>query len=286
MRQRQRSFWIYSYRRGSNSARALADGLDGKIIRQEGSYFRPRAWKTVINWGSCHCPEAYGALNPSIKTRVTRNKLETFRSFSRLELGEGAPRVPGWTESAVEALERLQRPVSEGGWAGVVCRSVLNGQGGSGIQIFTWDKDTGQLIITHKTMEEGTVYSAIPQVPLYVEYVPKDAEYRVHCFKFREGIEAIDIQRKIRDPEREPTDWRVRSHVNGFIFVRKGVVPDGDVLTQAQKAMTVSGLDFAGVDVIWNAKRGKAYVLELNSAVGLEGTTVEKYKSALLRLSA
>lgn len=271
MRTRERTYWVYSYRQGSNSARALADALGGKIIRQEGSHFRPRPWKTVINWGSCHCPEAYNALNPSIRTRVTRNKLETFRAFSRPELDEAIPRVPGWTESRQEALERLQRPVSEGGWAGVVCRSVLDGQGGSGISIF---------------MQEDGQTEGLPQVPLYVEYVPKDAEYRVHCFRFREGIEAIDIQRKIRDPEREPTNWRVRSHQNGFIFVRKDVVPDGDVLTQAQKAMTISGLDFGAIDVVWNAKRGTAYILEVNSAPGITETTLEKYKSAFLRLSS
>lgn len=271
MRIRERSFWVYSYRRGSHSARDLADALGGKIIRQEGSHFRPRHWKTVINWGSCHCPETYNALNPSVRTRVTRNKLETFRAFSRPELGEGAPRVPGWTESRQEALERLQRPVSEGGWAGVVGRSVLDGQGGSGITIW---------------MKEDYPGVDIEGCPLYVEYVPKDAEYRVHCFRFPSGIEAIDIQRKIRDPEREPSDWRVRSHQNGFIFVRKDVVPDGDVLTQAQKAMSVSGLDFGAIDVVWNAKRGKAYILEVNSAPGITETTLEKYKSAFLRLSA
>jgi D-alanine-D-alanine ligase-like ATP-grasp enzyme len=36
-------------------------------------------------------------------------------------------------------------------------------------------------------------------------------------------------------------------------------------------------LDFGAVDIIYNAKRNECYVLEVNTAPGLEGTTVEKY---------
>ena len=38
------------------------------------------------------------------------------------------------------------------------------------------------------------------------------------------------------------------------------------------------GLDFGAVDVIWNEHESKAYVLEINTAPGLEGSTVEDYK--------
>jgi D-alanine-D-alanine ligase-like ATP-grasp enzyme len=36
-------------------------------------------------------------------------------------------------------------------------------------------------------------------------------------------------------------------------------------------------LDFGAVDVIWNEKEDKYYVLEVNTACGLEGTTLDKY---------
>jgi D-alanine-D-alanine ligase-like ATP-grasp enzyme len=36
-------------------------------------------------------------------------------------------------------------------------------------------------------------------------------------------------------------------------------------------------LDFGAVDVIWNEKQQRAYVLEVNTAPGLEGQTVDDY---------
>jgi glutathione synthase/RimK-type ligase-like ATP-grasp enzyme len=41
--------------------------------------------------------------------------------------------------------------------------------------------------------------------------------------------------------------------------------------------MLASGLDFGAVDVIWNERQQRAYVLEINSAPGLEGTTIDDY---------
>lgn len=261
-------WYIHPYRVGSKGARALADALDGYVLRLSGSRFRMRPTRRVINWGSCNCPEAYQALNPSRLTRVIRDKLETFRTFSRPVEGMLLPRIPGWTESRQEAFKRLQRPVSEGGWAGCMARLSLTGQSGSGI-IY---------------VKEGEA----PEAPLYVEYVPKDAEYRVHVFK---GLGVVDVQKKVKDPDREVTDWKVRSHHNGFIFTRHDAagrfhrdVAPADVFDQAKLALAISGLDFGAVDVVFNEKRGKAYVLEINSAPGLKGRTVEIYRDAFRSL--
>jgi D-alanine-D-alanine ligase-like ATP-grasp enzyme len=38
-----------------------------------------------------------------------------------------------------------------------------------------------------------------------------------------------------------------------------------------------TGLDFGAVDVIWNAQKEKPYVLEINTAPGLEGQTIADY---------
>ena len=54
----------------------------------------------------------------------------------------------------------------------------------------------------------------------------------------------------------------------------------------ALAAMVASGLDFGAVDVIWNSRRLEAYVLEINSAPGLQGQTVENYAAAFRRLLA
>jgi glutathione synthase/RimK-type ligase-like ATP-grasp enzyme len=139
----------------------------------------------------------------------------------------------------------------------VVERHILNGHSGAGI------------VIRENSLDIGVA-------PLYTEYVPKKAEYRVH---FGGGGDVIDVQRKIRDPAREPTNWHVRSHDNGFIYVRDGVRENmpGDVIEQALLVARESGLEFGAIDVIYNQSRGEAYVLEVNTAPGLTGETVNSY---------
>ncbi|MNY81884.1 hypothetical protein D3C86_2236870 [compost metagenome] len=46
-------------------------------------------------------------------------------------------------------------------------------------------------------------------------------------------------------------------------------------------AVNALGLDFGAADVIWNDHRKQAFVLEVNTAPGLTGTTLEKYAKAL-----
>jgi glutathione synthase/RimK-type ligase-like ATP-grasp enzyme len=175
------------------------------------------------------------------------NKLEFFDHMH--DSGRCVP----WTDEK-EAAEEWRR---EGHV--VVARKVLTGHSGNGI-IICGDEDETEL----------------PQAPLYTKYIKKDSEYRLHFV----GGECIDVQRKIRDPEKEPTDWKVRSHVNGFIFARDGVVVPDDVNDQAKLIFDASGLDFGAVDVIYNRKQASAYCLEINTGPGLEGQTIQKYAEA------
>ena len=123
----------------------------------------------------------------------------------------------------------------------VVARTVLNGHSGNGIQF----------------MEQ----------------------YRIHFV----GENLIDIQRKAlrSDVERDNANWRVRNLANGFVFVRNDVTPPADVIEQAQRAARHSGLDFGAIDLIYNEREDQAYVLEINTAPGLQGTTITNYATAL-----
>lgn len=254
--------YLYPYNQHSESAKNLAVALEGKIIKREGSKFKPGPDKKVVNWGASDCP--YDALNSPLCVKAVSNKLFWFKhlkNLSETHPNARVPRVPNWTEARGQAFLWNQEDKT------VVCRTVLNGHSGEGIVIRT---------------PEDLV--PLPDAPLYVEYIPKDAEYRIHIF----NGEVIDVQRKVRDPNREPSDWKVRSHDNGFIFTRndtegrshKDTVPK-DVLDQSLAALACSGLVFAACDVIWNKKREKAYVLELNSAPGCEGETVNVYRDAI-----
>lgn len=258
-------YYVFPYKAGSRSASALSAALGGRVLKVTGSKFVPGKYRKVINWGSSDCP--WECLNGDYYVGVASNKLNF---FNLIFAQDDPPRIPTFTTS---------REIAQG-WLGgsnqhttgfrcsaVVAREKLTGHSGEGIVI----------------VEKG---GELPPAPLYVEYVPKDAEYRIHVF----NGEVIDVQRKVRDASKEPLDWRVRSHHNGFIFTRSTAGGDRhadvcpkDVLDQAVKAMASSGLTFGGVDVIWNKKREKAYVLEINTACGLEGETPDIYARAIKR---
>lgn len=247
---------IWAYNTGSRSAHELSDALEAPIIRHTGSRFKgwgSKNW-TVINWGSTDCRDYDNVLNLPSRIDNMSNKLEAFRMFDF----KGGPRIPVWTASRKEASEWFgQKKYKE---CLVVCRTILSGHSGNGIVI---SSSPGEIV----------------QAPLYTLYVPKDAEYRVHMARWRE--EPIFVQRKVRDPDREPTSWKVRSHANGFIFQHnhKSDIPL-DVLVQADLAFKASSLDFGAVDVICNERERKAYVLEINTAPGLEGETIIRYANA------
>lgn len=248
---------IYGYKPGSRGAAALAEALGARVLRHEGSVWRPRLGDTVINWGSTADLRFDQAtiMNPPELVRIAGNKLSFFQYVFGPESQGGVPRIPDFTTDRVEAQNWLNRGHI------IVCRMSLTGHSGHGIIIVS-GQDT------------------LPEAPLYVKYVKKDSEYRVHIF----DREVIDLQRKVRDPDREPLDWKVRSHSNGFIFQRNNINVPQDVLEQARRAFVVSGLDFGAIDVIWNRNEQQAYVLEINTAPGLEGSTVPNYANAFRRL--
>lgn len=256
---------IYTHNPNSEGARELAAALGIRRIRHEGSTYRGREGRTVINWGSGSVPDAVRGsriLNSPDAVRGVSNKLQFFQKCSNYRAGrqDGAPRIPEYTTDRAVAREWLNAG------AKVVARATLNGHSGEGITIL-----------------EGAGVD-IPAVPLYTKYVPKREEWRIHVFRDGENLTVIDRQRKIRNPDYEgEINWQVRNHANGFIFARDVDPPNPDVIHQAVQALIVSGLDFGAVDVIWNQHQGAAYVLEINSAPGLTGQTVQSYADAFRR---
>jgi hypothetical protein len=253
---------IFAYSKVSESARALADALDVWLIRHEGSRYRPRRGDTVINWGKGRVWSPARTINHPTHVDLVVNKLHFFASMSardgRDDLGQ-LPRVPEWTTDI-----RVART-----WCGVDCqgrakkvvvRRILNGHEGRGIEIHSMPED-------------------IPHAPLYTKYVPKSAEYRVHMV----AGNVIDVQQKVlrRSVDPDTANWGVRNSANGFVFQRQNINVPEDVKLQSTLALRASGLDFAAADVVWHHRRAKAYVLELNTAPGIEGSTITSYATAL-----
>lgn len=248
---------IWAYNEASEGAKALSALTGWKRIKHEGSKFVPSPNKTIINWGdSRNFPQAYRqcrVLNsPNIVGAMT-NKLKFF------ELMSEECRTPEWTTVAAEAAQW----VVDDPKAIVVVRKVLTGHSGDGIILYSRaDLDNGR---------------QIPVAPLYTKYVPKKSEFRVHFV----GGKIIDTQEKRKRVDFEgEANFKIRNHANGFVYCRDNVVVPVDVQDQAQKVIEACNLDFGAIDIIYNEHRKEAYVLEVNTAPGLEGTSVEKYAQA------
>lgn len=238
-------FRVLPYAVYSKSARLLAEGLGGKRIRLEDSKFRSRPGDVVINWGNSNYPDFLYSnnLNCVPLERLT-NKLRFF------QLMEGHDWLPEfWTDP--EEIPDEAFPI--------VCRTTLTGHSGQGIVIASNRDD-------------------LVPCQLYVKYIKKKDEYRVHLGLNQHGIAAtIAVQQKKRRLDYDQPNWQVRNHANGFVYAREGVDPPAGVLDVAHDCLLSSGLDFGAFDVIWNEHEAKPYVLEVNTAPGLEGQTLDDY---------
>lgn len=238
------TIWISTNGRPSNGAKELSKQLGFRRLRQ-GKKVKPG--DVVVNWGSSLDLGNY--MNPGLNCPESvgwaANKLEAFKALSASNVS-----TVGWTASKDVAQSWL----SDG--KTIVVRKKLTGHSGDGIVI----------------VEPG---EQLPDAPLYTMYVFKEKEFRVHVCNGK----VIDTQRKIKDPDREVVTWKVRSHQNGFIFARNNIDPCAIRDELAINAISALALDFGAVDIIQD-KKGNYYVLEINTAPGFEGQTVEIYAEA------
>ncbi len=242
--------YIYSHNPHSEGAKVLAEALEIKRIKHGHSKFRGSQFKRVINWGSSKLPYQLAEcqiLNKPGAIRNASNKLKSFELFQ-----EKGVSIPPFFITKEQASAYLRENPDRS----IVCRTVLVGHSGAGIVIAGSEED-------------------LVGAPLYTAYVKKQEEYRYHVFM---GA-VVDIQRKARkmDVPAEQVNWQVRNLDGGFIFAREGVVENEGASQNAIMAVEALGLDFGAVDLIWNKKEDKYYVLEVNTAPGLSGSTLEGY---------
>lgn len=256
---------IYPYNLGSNSARELQNVFAthrAKRVRPDGNY-RPFRNHVILNLGNSVIPNWWAEaqrlgiriINQPTAVEVASNKLLAFGTMKEAEVS-----IPEYTVDSTVAIEWVNSGCI------VVARKLLRGSEGRGIVII--EKERGADNIT-------TIESA----PLYVKYIKKQAEYRIHIF----DSEVIDVQEKKTRQDATDINYRVQSYNNGFIFAREGVTPPAQVLEEATKAVAALGLTYGACDLIFNSHYNKAYVLEINSAPGMCGQTIESYRTAILR---
>ena len=230
---------------------ALQDrGHDVLLIKHKKSKYIPQDTDLIINWGIPPFNPLPNSLNQN--ARNASNKLTAFQLMS--------PRNKlRWTTDKEEAKT----------FKLCYCRTLLCSSQGRGIVV---------------AMSPEEVVDA----PLYTKGIISVAgEYRVHVFKGQ----VIDViqKKKLSTEQRElrgigGVNPYIRNHSNGYIFAREDISYPDSVKTVALNAIEDLQLDFGAVDVIVSGYSGGAFVLEVNSAPGCEGTTVLRYCDAIENL--
>ena len=254
--------FVWPYKSASQSAKDLARTLNTSTIKRQGSTVVDKTNRLIINWGdSSRCPYRQAkVLNAPSKVALAVNKLLFFNRISNRNSTKNS------NDSSIvnipEYSDYFNSVVSTWLTSGnkVCARSILNGNSGQGLTITNVRQD-------------------IPRdAPLYTKYIPKSAEYRIHIIN---GI-IVEAQKKVWPSTRPSTgvDFTQRNYNDGFVFQSCKL---GDVsfliYRQALNAVAALELDFAGVDVIMGTD-GKAYVLEVNTAPGIEGKDLTIYSSS------
>ncbi len=249
---------VIPYNRFSNSAKVLANALKAKRVKVGPTRLVPPN-SVVLNWGCSAWPDGVAprmvrhagrVVNPLAAVSNAVNKLAAFEILA----GAGV-NVPEFTTDKAVATEwALKRRL--------VARSLLRASGGRGMSV-------SQLGDPLQEAVEG-----LP-VKLWVKYIQKRKEYRVHVINNK----VVTTQEKRR---RDGVDGAlVRNLENGYVFCRENITPSEARDNLALASVKALGLDFGAVDVIWNEKADKYYTLEVNTACGLEGTTIDDYAQAL-----
>ena len=218
----------------------------------------------ILNWGvpSRLIPEplqkvGYFLLNNN-GTEIASNKQSFFQTYSVLGL------LPWYTTSLEEAQLRVNNSTRSPNNPVLVERHVLSGHSGNGIRLVF----PGQ---------------QVRPAPLYTSYELKRDEYRVHFFKHPgEATQYFVQQKRMRNgADGELGDgvsrFKVRNHANGWVYCNQSVNSNATVNEAASLFASSTTLDFGAIDIIYNSSQRRAYILEVNTAPGIEGSTVTWY---------
>lgn len=207
---------------------------------------------TLLNWGRSYLQVGRAkVINKPEAVALATNKLKTFQHLK----AQGFEDIPEWTTLSEEALTWIQSGNK------VYCRTQLTGRSGSGIVIAETPED-------------------MVNAPLYTKNVKHKYEFRIHVM----NGEVIDEQQKKKRTNWDgPSTNGIRNYANGWIFARSDIIIPDVVSSAAINAVALLGLDFGALDIGYNETQNKAYVFEVNTAPGIEGTTLTKYVEAIRR---
>lgn len=199
--------------------------------------------RLVMNWGSSAALSARGrVLNQPSNIGNATNKFQCFDMLQRAGVV-----IPSYSTTPPAVT-------GSGIW---LARTTITGSGGEGIVV----------------LRAGV---SVPNAPLYVKYIRKTREYRVHVLNGK----VVGVQQKRKEAERELTadEKLIRNRNNGWVFCVNDVeiVPNEleQISTAATNAVRALGLDFGAVDLVISRDDNLPYVLEVNTAPGLQSPTI------------
>lgn len=183
-----------------------------------------------------------------------RDKLTQYKFFR-----ENGLNFPHFTESKVLAGDWLKASLVDS----VVCRTLLRAKSGNGIVI----ADTADQLV---------------DAPVYVAYQKKTNEYRVNLFK---GEVVCVREKRLKKGYEKPEgrDGRVRSHDNGYVFCEPLDALPEEAIDMAKAAAKITGSDIVGVDIAFHKPTNYWFMLEVNSAPGMEGKTITQYADEIVK---
>jgi len=241
------SLKLFPYKAGSMSAKRLARSLG--VLRVRPTYNAKRK-DVIVNWGSSNPPHFRWMeqdLNKPHAIALACDKLKTFTTLYQA----GFTDIPNFTTELDDACDWAES-------SKVYCRTTLTEHSGRGI-----------VIATHK--------SDVVIAPLYTKHTKHKDEYRVHVFKG----EVLDVQKKKKRNGFNGSSTGIRNHSSGWVYARNDIANPDMLCPIAIQAVNLLGLDFGAVDIGHRLIDNKFFVFEVNTAPGLEGTTLDKYSKAI-----
>lgn len=263
---------------GSRSSRALSQALNILQVhpdparskyKTEREFYSRRARRmyrrsptTIINWGNSVTPPHLEGnsiwINKPECVSLSSDKLRTLQ-----ELTEAGVPCPEFTTDYSVMREWL----SDGNV--LMARHLLRAHSGRGLTI-----------LDPQAMSSDDIDS-IPSCPLWTKYIKKTHEYRVHVLPDR-SLHIVQKRRNMSVPD-DQIDWRIRNHGNGFIFAAELAHKPDDIEELAYRVAEVLGLDFCALDIVYNSHLDKSFLIESNTACGIEGRTLDLYTNSFKR---
>lgn len=210
------------------------------------------------------------ALRPKVGYKVFRT-LKTMPKKRQLLYGQGVDKITQYKwfqEQGLSALDWTVDPGVAQTWVEeghtIFGRKLLSSSCGKGIVVIEPDG--------HSFMQHGIC-------PVYTKYKKKKREFRVHVFQ--DKVVAVK-EKRLRADWNGPRDTKIRNLANGYVFCTCENEPEG-IRELASKAAKVVPSDFAGVDIGYNEKNNELFLIEVNSAPGIQGSNLEAYVNAIVK---